>query len=105
MHSLLNNGEEIISCADAKRLQFISVRSHRPCRLDEPQAVCDQLPARKNRVLREQLGSRPLRFTDDQRRRLAARAKLVGLRLLIDIADLVTPDHCWLGTASEWPKE
>jgi putative transposase len=46
----------------------------------------------ENRVLREQLGSLRLRFTDDQRRRLAAEAKLVGQRLLNDIADLVTPD-------------
>src|SRR5687767_7035234 len=46
----------------------------------------------ENRVLREQLGVRRLRFTDDQRRRLAAKAKLVGRRLLNDIADLVTPD-------------
>src|SRR6476620_7587941 len=46
----------------------------------------------ENRVLREQLGSRRLRFTDDQRRRLAAKAKLVGRRVLNDIADLVTPD-------------
>jgi hypothetical protein len=46
----------------------------------------------ENRVLREQLGTRQLRFTDDQRRRLAAKAKLVGRRLLNDIADLVTPD-------------
>ena len=46
----------------------------------------------ENRVLREQLGTRRLRFTDDQRRRLAVKAKLVGRRLLNDIADLVTPD-------------
>src|SRR5262245_41398800 len=46
----------------------------------------------ENRVLREQLGHRRLRFSDDQRRRLAAKAKLVGRRLLNDIADLVTPD-------------
>jgi putative transposase len=46
----------------------------------------------ENRVLREQLGTRRLRFTDDQRRRLAAKAKLVGRRLLSDIAGLVTPD-------------
>ena len=31
----------------------------------------------ENRVLREQLVTRRLRFTDDQRRRLAAKAKLV----------------------------
>ena len=46
----------------------------------------------ENRVLREQLGTRRLRFTDDQRRRLASKAKLVGRRLLNDTADLVTPD-------------
>src|SRR4030095_14822402 len=47
---------------------------------------------KENRVLREQLGSRRLRFTDDQRRRLAAKAKLVGRRVLNQIADLATPD-------------
>ena len=46
----------------------------------------------ENRVLREQMGTRRLRFTDDQRRRLAAKAKLVGRRLLNDIANIVTPD-------------
>jgi putative transposase len=46
----------------------------------------------ENRVLREQLGSRRLWFTDDQRRRLAVKAKLVGRRVLDEIADLVTPD-------------
>src|SRR5918993_385316 len=46
----------------------------------------------ENRVLKEQLGTRRLRFTDDQRRRLAAKAKLVGRRVLDEITDLVTPD-------------
>ncbi len=46
----------------------------------------------ENRVLKEQLGTRRLRFTDDQRRRLAVKAKLVGRRLLNEIANLVTPD-------------
>ena len=32
----------------------------------------------ENRVLREQIGDRRMRFSDDQRRRLAARAKAVG---------------------------
>ena len=36
----------------------------------------------ENRVLREQLGGRRLRFSDDQRRRLAARAKGLGRKLL-----------------------
>jgi hypothetical protein len=45
----------------------------------------------ENLVLREQLGERRLRFTDDQRRRLAVRGKRLGRRLLTDIATLVTP--------------
>jgi hypothetical protein len=36
----------------------------------------------ENRVLREQLGGRRLQLHDDQRRRLAAKAKLVGRKLL-----------------------
>ena len=43
--------------------------------------VIDYLQA-ENRVLREQLGPRRLRFTDVQRRRLAAKAKALGRRAL-----------------------
>ena len=46
----------------------------------------------ENRVLREQLGDRRLRLTDDQRRRLAAKAKGVGRRVLAEVATLVTPE-------------
>src|SRR6476469_8660057 len=46
----------------------------------------------ENRVLREQLGDRRLRFNDDQRRRLAAKAKGLGRRRLAELATLVTPD-------------
>jgi putative transposase len=46
----------------------------------------------KNRVLREQLGTRRLRLTDAQRRRLAVRAKVLGRRALLGIACIVTPD-------------
>jgi putative transposase len=46
---------------------------------------------KENRVLREQLGGRRLRFTDDQRRRLAVRAKGLGRKRLGEIATLVTP--------------
>jgi transposase InsO family protein len=46
----------------------------------------------ENRVLREQLGPRRLRFTDDQRIRLAAKAKTLGRRALTEIRSLVTPD-------------
>src|SRR5215510_10078061 len=46
----------------------------------------------ENCVLREQLGARRLRFTDDQRRRLAAKARTLGRRLLHEFATIVTPD-------------
>jgi transposase InsO family protein len=46
----------------------------------------------ENRVLREQLGGRRLRFTDDQRVRLAAKAKQLGRRSLREIGTIVTPD-------------
>jgi len=46
----------------------------------------------ENRILREQLGAKRLRFTDAQRRRLARKAKCLGRRRLRDISTLVTPD-------------
>ena len=46
----------------------------------------------ENRVLRDQLGHRRVRLNDDQRRRLAAKAKGLGHKLLAEVATLVTPD-------------
>ena len=46
----------------------------------------------ENRVLREQLGSKRLRLDDDQRRRLAVRAKKLGRRVLHELATIVTPE-------------
>ena len=46
----------------------------------------------ENRVLREHLGARRIRFTDDHRRRLAVKAKVLGRKLLAEIATIVTPD-------------
>ena len=46
----------------------------------------------ENRVLKEQMTGRRLRLTDDQRRRLAAKAKLLGRRALDQVATIVTPD-------------
>ncbi len=46
----------------------------------------------ENRVLREQLAPRRIRFTDGQRRRLAAKAKALGRRALGEMETLVTPD-------------
>src|SRR5215472_98939 len=46
----------------------------------------------ENRILREQIGNRRMRFSDDQRRRLASRAKAIGRKLLQEIATIVTPE-------------
>ena len=46
----------------------------------------------ENRVLKEQMKGRKLRLTDDQRRRLAAKAKLLGRQVLNQLATIVTPD-------------
>ena len=46
----------------------------------------------ENRALRDQLGGKRLRFTDNQRRRLAVKARQVGRRGLLQIETLVTPD-------------
>src|SRR5579862_5254431 len=46
----------------------------------------------ENRVLREQLGGRRVRLNDDQRRRLAAKAKGLGRKLLAEVATIVTPE-------------
>ena len=42
--------------------------------------------------MREQLGGRRVRFNDNQRRRLAAKAKGLGRRLLAEVATIVTPE-------------
>ena len=55
------------------------------------QAVIEYLQE-EIRILLEQLGGKPKRFTDAQRIRLARKAKLVGRRRLGKLATLVTPD-------------
>ena len=54
----------------------------------------------ENRLLREQLGGKRLRFTDVQRRRLARRAHPIGRRGLVELGTLVTPD-----TLLRWYRE
>ncbi len=46
----------------------------------------------ENQVLREQLGSKRLRLNDDQRRRLAVKAKKLGRRVLHELTTIVTPE-------------
>ena len=65
--------------------------------------VIDYLKA-ENRVLREQLGSRRLRFTDDQRIRLATKAKRVRRHVVQQVATIVTRTPCSRGTAISSPE-
>src|SRR6204780_2112617 len=46
----------------------------------------------ENRVLREQLGDRRLRLNDHERRRLTAKAKVLGRKVLGQIPTIVTPE-------------
>jgi len=46
----------------------------------------------QERVVREQLKGKKLRFTDDQRRRLAAKARVLDRKVLQQLETIVTPD-------------
>src|SRR5690349_11699340 len=60
--------------------------------INQRQRDAIDFPVEENRVLQEQIGDRRLRFSDDQRRRLAAKAKKLGRRLLAQVATIVTPE-------------
>jgi hypothetical protein len=46
----------------------------------------------ENRVLKERLGGRRIRFTDTERRRLARKAHTPGRKVLNELQTVVTPD-------------
>jgi putative transposase len=52
------------------------------------------------RVLREKLGKKRILLNDDQRRRLAVKGKILGRRVLEELAGIVTPD-----TILRWHRE
>jgi transposase len=54
----------------------------------------------ENRILREQMDGRRGWITDDQRRRLAARGKVLGRQRLHEVTSLLTPD-----TILRWYRE
>jgi putative transposase len=60
--------------------------------MNQPQQQVVEYLLEENRVLREQIGSRRMRFNDDQRRRLAVKAKRLGRKLLARVATIVTPE-------------
>lgn len=65
----------------------------------EQQKIIDYLKE-ENRVLREQLGNKRPRFTDDQRRRLAAKGRALGRKILAELGCIVAPD-----TILRWYRE
>ena len=54
----------------------------------------------ENRVLRERLGKKRILLNDDQRRRLAVKGKILGRKMLEELAGIVTPD-----TILRWHRE
>ncbi|UCF06853.1 MAG: hypothetical protein JSV33_07470 [bacterium] len=52
----------------------------------------------ENQILREKLDKKRILLNNDQRRRLAVKGKLLGRKLLSEIATIVTPD-----TILRWP--
>ena len=63
------------------------------------QDVIEYLRA-ENRVLREKLGKKRILLDDSQRRRLAVKGKILGRRMLEQVATIVTPD-----TILRWHRE
>jgi transposase InsO family protein len=60
--------------------------------LNDRQRLVIEYLREENRVLRHQLGKRRLRLSDDQRRRLAVKGKVLGCGLLRDVCTIVTPE-------------
>src|SRR5258707_15730792 len=54
----------------------------------------------ENRVLKDRLGGRRIRFTDAERRRLARKAYTLGRKVLNELETLITPD-----TLLRWHRE
>ena len=63
------------------------------------QEVSEYLRA-ENRVLREKLGKKRILLNDDQRRRLAVKGKILGRKMLEQVATIMTPD-----TIQRWHRE
>ncbi len=68
--------------------------------MNEQQRAVNAYLKEENRVLRELHGHKRLRFSDDQRRRLAARGKALGRRVLRETEPIVTP-----ATILRWHRE
>ncbi|NOT29072.1 MAG: hypothetical protein HOP15_01345 [Planctomycetes bacterium] len=68
--------------------------------INRHQAEVIEYLVEENRVLKEQMQGKALRLNDDQRRRLAAKAKVLDRKTLERIATIVTPD-----TLMRWHRQ
>ena len=60
--------------------------------MNQHQQLVIEYLSEENRVLREQIGKHRIRFSDDQRCRLAAKAKQLSRKVLRQVATIVTPE-------------
>jgi hypothetical protein len=58
----------------------------------------------ENRMLKERLRGKRIRFTDEERALLARKAKAVGRKALLELDRIVSPDTLRRGTAGWWRK-
>ena len=61
-------------------------------RVDRHQLDVIEYLREENRLLKERLSGRRIRFTDTERRRLARKAHALGRKVLQELETLVTPD-------------
>ena len=80
----------MVPMAESYPLQFLLLTFSGWVNRQQQQVV--EYLVEENRVLKEQMEGRALRLTDGQRRRLAAKGKRIGRRLLAQVATIVTPD-------------
>jgi hypothetical protein len=65
-----------------------------------PSAKCNRVSRTENQILKEKLGKRRILLDDNQRRRLAVKGKILGRKMLREVAIIVTPD-----TILRWHRE
>jgi hypothetical protein len=57
----------------------------------------------ENRLLKERMGRRRIRFTDAERPRLARKAQVLGRKVLSELETLVTPNTLLRWHGNWWP--
>ncbi len=80
----------LLDMSTLQRLEFLLL-ALAGCINQHDLRIIDYLLA-ENRVFREVVGKKRLRLTDEQRRRLAVKGKLLGRKLLREFAGIVTPN-------------